>query len=156
MNASIGCCRLPPRNACSPRTGSHLTRLLSIIETIGRRSAYLSLLSENPLALRQLVQLTTASSSISNWIGQHPVILDELLDPITNFEVEKRSAIAQEINRKLGNANSTDLERDMDLLREFRWGYTFVSVPLTLLGYSVCTTCPTHCLHWPKPWWGKR
>ena len=100
-----------------------LTRLLSVIETIGRRSAYLSLLSENPLALRQLVQLTTASSSISNWIGQHPVILDELLDPITNFEVEQRSAIAQEINRKLGNANSTDLERDMDLLREFRWGY---------------------------------
>ena len=100
-----------------------LTRLLSVIETIGRRSAYLSLLAENPLALRQLVELTTASSSISNWIGQHPVILDELLDPITNFEVEKRSTITQDIARKLGDVNSTDLERDMDLLREYRWGY---------------------------------
>jgi glutamate-ammonia-ligase adenylyltransferase len=101
-----------------------LTRLISVIEAIGRRSAYLSLLSENPLALSQLITLITASRGINSWIGQHPVILDELLDPISSYKVESKEEIETELTRKVSTANPDDLEAVMDLLREFRQGYT--------------------------------
>jgi glutamate-ammonia-ligase adenylyltransferase len=101
-----------------------LTRLVSVVEAIGRRSAYLSLLAENPLALEQLVRLITASNWISNWIGQHPVILDELLDPISSFRLQERRAINGELGRRLGQVDGQDLEVAMDLLREYRQGYS--------------------------------
>jgi glutamate-ammonia-ligase adenylyltransferase len=109
-------------NSNDPMTA--LTRLISVIEAIGRRSAYLSLLSENPLALSQLIRLITASRGINSWIGQHPVILDELLDPISSYEVESKKEIQIELTRKVSTANPDDLEAVMDLLREFRQGYT--------------------------------
>ena len=101
-----------------------LVRFISVIEAIGRRSAYLSLLAENPLALQQLVQLITVSSWIGNWIGQHPVILDELLDPITGFQAQARADITTELVEKLAGFEQTDLEAVMDLFREYRWGYS--------------------------------
>ena len=101
-----------------------LARFISVIEAIGRRSAYLSLLAENPLALQQLVQLITASSWIGNWIGQHPVILDELLDPITGFQTQVPADIMSELAEKLAGIQQTDLEAVMDLFREYRWGYS--------------------------------
>lgn len=101
-----------------------LTRVISVIEAIGRRSAYLSLLSENPLALSQLITLITASRGINTWIGQHPVILDELLDPISSYSVESRKDIETQLRGKVSTANPNDLEVLMDLLREFRQGYT--------------------------------
>lgn len=109
-------------NSNDPMTA--LTRLISVIEAIGRRSAYLSLLSENPLALSQLITLITASRGINSWIGQHPVILDELLDPISSYKVESKEEIEIELARKVSAANPDDLEVVMDLLREFRQGYT--------------------------------
>jgi glutamate-ammonia-ligase adenylyltransferase len=109
-------------NSNDPMTA--LTRLISVIEAIGRRSAYLSLLSENPLALSQLIRLITASRGINSWISQHPVILDELLDPISSYKVESKEEIQIELTRKVSTANSDDLEAVMDLLREFRQGYT--------------------------------
>ena len=101
-----------------------LTRIISVIEAIGRRSAYLALLYENPLALSQLIRLITASQSINSWVSRHPVILDELLDPITSFRAQPKKEIKVEIERKLSSYSPYDLENLMDQLREFRQGYT--------------------------------
>jgi glutamine synthetase adenylyltransferase len=101
-----------------------ITRLLFVIESIGRRSAYLALLGENPLALKQLVRLVGASSEISHWIGKHPVILDELLDPIAGFRLQDHHAIEVELRRKLDRCDQSDLEVIMDQLREYRQGYS--------------------------------
>jgi glutamate-ammonia-ligase adenylyltransferase len=101
-----------------------LTRLISVIEAIGRRSAYLALLSENPLALSQLIKLITASQSINSWISQHPVILDELLDPISSYQVQSENEIGIELAGKLTSSSPLDLEVLMDQLREFRQGHT--------------------------------
>ena len=101
-----------------------ITRLLFVIESIGRRSAYLALLGENPLALKQLVRLVGASSEISHWIGKHPVILDELLDPIAGFQLQDHHAIEVELRRKLDRCDQSDLEVVMDQLREYRQGYS--------------------------------
>ena len=100
-----------------------LTRSIFLIQSIGRRSAYLALLSENPLALSQLVRLVGASSEISQWIAKHPVILDELLDPIATFQVKDRLEITQELGTKMERAG-IDLEAGMEALREFRQAYT--------------------------------
>ncbi|MGU9957567.1 MAG: hypothetical protein ACNYPI_08070 [Arenicellales bacterium WSBS_2016_MAG_OTU3] len=58
-----------------------MSRVLQVLEQIGRRSSYLVLLRESHVALAQLVSLTSISQWVANWIGQHPVILDELLSP---------------------------------------------------------------------------
>lgn len=68
-----------------------LSRLLALLESIMRRSVYMSLLVENPMALSQLVKLCAASPWISNQLTQHPVLLDELLDPRTLYDVPNRS-----------------------------------------------------------------
>jgi len=67
-----------------------LNRLLNVLEAIGRRSAYLALLVENPLALSQLVQLCSASAWIAEWISQHPLLLDELLNPVGASELPSK------------------------------------------------------------------
>jgi len=55
------------------RPDTAISRVLFVIESIGRRSAYLALLSENALALSQLIRLVSASNEISHWIASHPV-----------------------------------------------------------------------------------
>ena len=67
-----------------------LNRLLTLVESILRRSAYMSLLVENPLALSQLVKLCAASPWISSQLARHPMLLDELLDPRMLYDVPDR------------------------------------------------------------------
>jgi glutamate-ammonia-ligase adenylyltransferase len=84
--------------AASTQNPNHtLQRLLQLVETIGRRSAYLMLLYENPLALSQLVKLSAASAWISNWISRYPLLLDELLDPISTSLSVTTESLAGEI-----------------------------------------------------------
>jgi glutamate-ammonia-ligase adenylyltransferase len=53
-------------------------RLLALLETISRRSAYLALLVEHPPVLPRLAQLMGASSWAAGYLMQHPMLLDEL------------------------------------------------------------------------------
>jgi len=64
--------------ASSP--GVTLDRVLGLLEAVARRTAYLALLVENPLALSQLVRLTAESPWIAGELTRHPLLLDELLD----------------------------------------------------------------------------
>ena len=52
-----------------PQPGVALDRVLSIVTAILKRSAYLSLLVENPQARERLVSLVARSSSIANKLG---------------------------------------------------------------------------------------
>ena len=97
-----------------------LARLLLLLEAIMRRSAYMSLLVENTMALSQLVKLCAASPWISKQLTQHPVLLDELLDPRTLYEVPERSEQKQALNKCISAVDKTDLEQQMYLLREFK------------------------------------
>ena len=58
-----------------------LKRLLSIVTAVLKRSAYLVLLSENPLALARLVNLVSRSEPITQKLLGSPELLDELLFP---------------------------------------------------------------------------
>ena len=97
-----------------------LSRLMALLESIMRRTAYMSLLVENPMALSQLVKLCAASPWISSQLVRFPVLLDELLDPQALYEVPDRQMQKSTIEQWLATAEETDLERQMNLLREFR------------------------------------
>ncbi|MGE5242566.1 MAG: bifunctional [glutamate--ammonia ligase]-adenylyl-L-tyrosine phosphorylase/[glutamate--ammonia-ligase] adenylyltransferase [Bacteroidota bacterium] len=99
-----------------------LARLVNLLEAIGRRSTYLALLIENPMALSQLVKLLSASPWIANWIAQHPIVLDELLDPRSLYEPLTRERLADELRSRLAHIPGEDVELQMEILREFRHG----------------------------------
>jgi len=99
-----------------------LARLISLIETIGRRSVYLALLVENPLAMSQLVKLCAASEWIARYLSQHPILLDELMDAASLYAPLTREALAGELQSRLARLPVDDLEAQMEALREFRHG----------------------------------
>ena len=105
--------------AATPQSVLALTRLVKLIEAIGRRPAYFSLLTENPLALAQLVKLCAASAWIADWISRHPILLDELLHPAHLYADTPPPALAPELAARLTGIEPDDLERQMEITREF-------------------------------------
>ena len=57
-----------------------VSRVLRVAGAVLRRSAYLSLLNEQPLARRRLIELCGLSDYLTRELTEHPVLLDELLD----------------------------------------------------------------------------
>ena len=97
-----------------------LQRLLALIESIARRSAYLALLVENPMALSQLVRLCGASPYIAELLTRSPHLLDELLDPRTLYNPPPREEFENELRQRLMVIENDDLEAQMDVLRHAR------------------------------------
>jgi [glutamine synthetase] adenylyltransferase / [glutamine synthetase]-adenylyl-L-tyrosine phosphorylase len=100
-----------------------LARLIAFVEAIGRRSVYLAMLVENPLALSQLVKLCSASEWIARYLNQHPILLDELMDVVSLYAPLTRDALAAELQSRLAHLPVDDLEAQMEALREFRNGH---------------------------------
>jgi glutamate-ammonia-ligase adenylyltransferase len=97
-----------------------LKRMLSLFEAVAGRTVYLALLYENPDALAQLLRLTSASSWISDYIAQYPILLDELLDPRSLFEPLQKQDLARQLDTLLADVDVQDLEQTMILLRQFK------------------------------------
>jgi len=97
-----------------------LGRIITLIEKVARRSAYLLLLVENPKALQQLVRLCGASSWIADELCQHPALLDELLDPESLYRPPDKEALRDELRQQLLRVEPADLEGQMEALRYFR------------------------------------
>jgi [glutamine synthetase] adenylyltransferase / [glutamine synthetase]-adenylyl-L-tyrosine phosphorylase len=97
-----------------------LKRTLDLIETIERRTCYLSLLLENPDALSHLIRLCSKGAWIATLLSKQPVLLDELLAPLTLYSPPDRRSLEKDIKKMLYGASSGDLEQQMDELRRFR------------------------------------
>src|SRR5690606_26231145 len=106
--------------ARSAHPDAALVRLLGVVEAIARRTAYLALLVENPLALSQLVQLCAASPWIARYLAHHPLLLDELLDPRTLYLPLGKEALERELALRLEAVADDDLEQQMEVLRQFK------------------------------------
>ena len=101
-----------------------LTRLLQLLDSIGRREAYLTLLLEYPRALDSVARLASASSWASGYLARHPILLDELLDTRALYEPPDWPALRQKLADELTVA-AGDTERQMDILRHFKHATTF-------------------------------
>lgn len=98
-----------------------LSRFITVLEGIARRSVYFLLLIENPIALTQLLKLCAASDWMANYIGQYPVVLDELLHPIAHEGNEGEIDYKQQLGIRLQKLPDWDDEEAfMDELREFQ------------------------------------
>ncbi|MCB1874374.1 MAG: bifunctional [glutamate--ammonia ligase]-adenylyl-L-tyrosine phosphorylase/[glutamate--ammonia-ligase] adenylyltransferase [Chromatiales bacterium] len=99
-----------------------LRRVLGLVEHILRRSSYLALLADNPLALSQLVRLSDASPWIVRLLTRYPLLLDELLDPRTLYAEPSRAEREAELALLLQRLDDDDLEQQMERLRQFAKG----------------------------------
>jgi glutamate-ammonia-ligase adenylyltransferase len=97
-----------------------LKRIIDLIETIQRRTNYVSLLLENPGALEHLIRLANASPWIITFLSRHPVLLDELIDPRTLYAPPEKNALRENLNRRLNKIESGDLEYQIETLCIFR------------------------------------
>ena len=95
-----------------------LERVMAVIESIAKRSVYLALLAERPIALSQFVQLCAASPWIARLLGRHPVLFDELLDPRTLYEPLTSDQLAEDVVQRLTAMDDPDREFEMDCLRQ--------------------------------------
>jgi len=103
----------------APTPMTTLSRIFEVIEAIGRRTSYYALLVEHPMALSQLVRLCAASSWITSHVAQHPLLLDELLDPRSLYAPLTRQDLEAELRLELQSVSDDDLEQQMERLRQF-------------------------------------
>lgn len=99
-----------------------LERVLRVLETILRRTAYLAMLIEHPIILSQLAHLAEMSPWFSDQIGHHPLLLDELLDPRRLYAPLRRADLEDELDSLLAPVSEDDLEQQMERLRQFAQG----------------------------------
>ena len=97
-----------------------LDRTLSVINRVLRRSAYVSLLNENLLATRRLVQLCESSSYIAAQIARYPVLLDELLEPRIETERIEKAEFEGELASRFAPLQDADSESRMETLAQFQ------------------------------------
>ncbi|MCP3661850.1 MAG: bifunctional [glutamate--ammonia ligase]-adenylyl-L-tyrosine phosphorylase/[glutamate--ammonia-ligase] adenylyltransferase [Gammaproteobacteria bacterium] len=103
---------------------SHTTleRLLKLLEAVARRTAYLAMLVESPVALEHLVKLTASSPWVAEQITRQPILLDELLDPRRLYAPLRKEALELELRTLLETVTIEDLEQRMERLRQFAQG----------------------------------
>jgi glutamate-ammonia-ligase adenylyltransferase len=97
-----------------------LGRVIDLIKTIERRTSYLALLLENPTALTHLVKLSNASPWIASFLAQHPVLLDELLDPRTLYLPPEKKEMKIGLRQRLAQTPLDDLEYQIEQLCIFK------------------------------------
>jgi len=97
-----------------------LNRLIRVIEAIGPRSAYFSLLLENAGARRRLVELATHGEFLTQQVATYPVLLDELIDASLYDALPDRAALAADLDARMAQLDPGDEEAELDQLRHFQ------------------------------------
>ncbi len=110
-----------------------LLRVLDLLESISRRASYLAFLAEYPQVLQRLTRIASASSWACDFLIQHPILLDELLDAREIYRMPDWAALDASLQQQLAEC-STDMERQMDVLRQFQHSQTFHLLAMDLQG----------------------
>jgi glutamate-ammonia-ligase adenylyltransferase len=120
-----------------------LLRFFDLLEAIARRSAYLSILSEYPSALFNVLALLKASQWGAQYLTRHPHLLDYLLNPQTETLLiehpdEYWCEVKTTLNMRLDDvmADGDGAEQAMDILRITHHTETFITL-LADLGIGV-------------------
>lgn len=108
--------------ACAEQDNSlmALERVVPLVNAILRRSAYMSLLVENPQALERLASLSCASAWVAELMALYPVLLDELIDPNSLFSPPPLTELKNELRQLMLRIPEDDFEQQMECLRQFK------------------------------------
>ncbi len=120
-----------------------LPRVLKLLESISRRASYLAFLAEYPQVLGRLVKIASASEWAGDYLIQHPILLDELLDAREIYRAPDWPALDTELQQQL-TACGTDTEQQMDALRQFQHSQTFHLLAMDLHGLLPLETLSDH------------
>ncbi|WP_035851661.1 bifunctional [glutamate--ammonia ligase]-adenylyl-L-tyrosine phosphorylase/[glutamate--ammonia-ligase] adenylyltransferase [Deefgea rivuli] len=120
-----------------------LTRLLDLLEAIGRRESYLALLAEHPQALKRLAGLYSASPWVSEYLTRHPILLDELLDFRLLHQAPDWQKLGAQLRQEI-QALGDDTEARMDCLRHFQHTQIFRLVAQDLADILPLETLSDH------------
>ena len=103
-----------------PLPSKPLSQVLDLVRSISRRSAYLVLLSENPIVLDRLLGFFTKSPWIADQVVRYPLLLDELIDPRLSTELSGREALAKTLSHTV--KPGLDEGQHLIALNEFKLG----------------------------------
>ncbi|HUQ53378.1 MAG TPA: bifunctional [glutamate--ammonia ligase]-adenylyl-L-tyrosine phosphorylase/[glutamate--ammonia-ligase] adenylyltransferase, partial [Gammaproteobacteria bacterium] len=106
--------------AAHPAALKSLERVLPVFRAVGRRSAYLALLNENPAALDRLLKLVVDSAWLARQIAEQPLLLDELLDNRVFETPPSREELAALLERLTEGVGEGDVEAMLDAIRVFQ------------------------------------
>jgi len=120
-----------------------LLRFFDLLEAVVRRSAYLSILAEYPMALLNVLDLLKASQWGAQYLTRHPHLLDHLLNSGTEKAlIDQPEKYWQEVKANLNMrlddvmADGDGSEQAMDILRVTHHTETFITL-LADLGIGV-------------------
>ena len=120
-----------------------LSRLLIMLDGISRRAVYLAFLTEYPAALERLTTLVAASTWASEYLTQHPALLDELLDTREIYQQPDWQQIDSEIQSRLSNC-AGDAEQQLEALRQVQQEQTFHLLAMDLQDLLPLETLSDH------------
>ncbi|NOK50080.1 bifunctional [glutamate--ammonia ligase]-adenylyl-L-tyrosine phosphorylase/[glutamate--ammonia-ligase] adenylyltransferase [Burkholderia thailandensis] len=109
-----------------------VVRCFELLETVGRRGAYLALLTEYPAALRRVLSVLGATRWGGDYLIRQPQLLDELLDDEAIDSPFDWPAFKDALRRRLAAADGA--EHQMDLLRHAHQAEVFRILLLDLAG----------------------
>ncbi|PID77747.1 MAG: bifunctional [glutamate--ammonia ligase]-adenylyl-L-tyrosine phosphorylase/[glutamate--ammonia-ligase] adenylyltransferase [Deltaproteobacteria bacterium] len=101
-----------------------INRVLGIISAIIRKSCYISLLLENPNSVSRVIELCKKSSWIGMYLGKHPVLLDELLDPRTLYYPPEKDEMSLILDSRISGINQGETERILETICVFKQSMT--------------------------------
>ncbi|MEW6562056.1 MAG: bifunctional [glutamate--ammonia ligase]-adenylyl-L-tyrosine phosphorylase/[glutamate--ammonia-ligase] adenylyltransferase [Pseudomonadota bacterium] len=119
------------------------TRILTLLESISRRASYLAFLAEYPQVLPRLVNMAAASEWACDYLVQHPILLDELLDAREIYRAPDWPALDRQLQTSLDECGE-DTEHQMDVLRQFQHSQTFHLLAMDLQGLLPLETLSDH------------
>jgi glutamate-ammonia-ligase adenylyltransferase len=117
--------RLLAAAALRPAPATVALRVLRILEAIGARSSYLALLKEQAPALDQLIEVCAISGFLARQVADFPLLLDELIQPLTFEELPSREGFTRELAARTERLPADDPERQVESLRQFQKAAVF-------------------------------
>ena len=124
-----------------------LERMLQLLEKISSQASYLALLLEHPYTLHRVAKLASISQWASDYLGRHPILLDELLRSDAPRPVPDWHIFNNELIYQLNHANNPKndvIEWQMDVLRHFQHAQVFRLLVTDLEGSLALETLSDH------------
>ncbi|UJP04405.1 MAG: bifunctional [glutamate--ammonia ligase]-adenylyl-L-tyrosine phosphorylase/[glutamate--ammonia-ligase] adenylyltransferase [Nitrosomonas sp.] len=124
-----------------------LERMLQLLEKICAQTSYLVLLIEHPHTLQRVAELVSISQWASDYLGRHPILLDELLRQDAPHPLPDWQQLKDELNHQLDHDNNPKndvLQWQMDVLRHFQHAQVFRLLVTDLEGTLLLETLSDH------------